>query len=194
MNQLFRFLRRPERGATLIETAIVIPMLIFLAIGMSEVAFLVIDQMAVANSAREGARVGAAAGTYDPGGGIDADTLILRSVEQAVCDLENGKLIQVTIYLAGPDGELPSDTNLMNVYDAPVSGVLNCTSAGSTTLTCVNGCPWAPDLRDDSPPDLDNLGVMLDFEHTPVLGLFPFTGTFGLSDRAVMRIEPDTRG
>ena len=48
---------------TLLETAIVIPMLLMLAIGLAEVGFLVIDQMAVANAAREGARVGAAAGT-----------------------------------------------------------------------------------------------------------------------------------
>lgn len=184
---------RSERGATLIETAIVIPMLIWLAIGMAEVAFLIIDHMAVANSAREGARVGAAAGPYDPVGPIDADTLILRSVEQAVCDLENGKLISVSIYLAGPDGELPADINFINVYDAPISGVLNCSTAGATSLTC-NTCPWAPASRDNVPPTLDDLGVLVEFQHTPVLGLFPFTGTLDLADRAVMRIEPNTRG
>jgi hypothetical protein len=185
--------RDGERGATLLETAIVIPMLIWLAIGMAEVAFLIIDHMAVANAAREGARVGAAAGPYDPVGPIDADTLILRSVEQAVCHIENGKLERVLIYLAGPDGELPSDIDFINVYDAPVSGVLNCTAAGVTTLTC-NTCPWTPASRDNVPPSLDNLGVQVEFEHTPVLGLFPFTGTMDLADKAVMRVEPNTRG
>jgi hypothetical protein len=35
---------------------------------------------------------------------------------------------------------------------------------------------------------------MVEFEHQPVIGFFPFTGTMNLSDRAVMRIEPNTRG
>ena len=55
---------RSQGGVTLLETAIVIPMLLMLAIGLAEVGFLVIDHMAVANAAREGARVGAAAGPY----------------------------------------------------------------------------------------------------------------------------------
>ena len=60
---------RPMNRAesTLLETAIVIPMLLMLAIGLAEVGFLVIDQMAVANAAREGARVGAAAATFVDG-------------------------------------------------------------------------------------------------------------------------------
>ena len=39
-------------------------MLLMLAIGLAEVGFLVTDQMAVANAAREGARVGAAAARF----------------------------------------------------------------------------------------------------------------------------------
>jgi hypothetical protein len=193
MKRTFDISHNLERGATLVETAIVVPMLIMLAIGLAEVAFLVVDDMAVANAAREGARVGAAAGPY-VSGSITADTLMLRSVEQAVCDLENGSLTQVTIYLADADGQLPSNPNLKNVYVPPVSGVLNCSSSGSTSLTCSNGCPWAPSSRDNVPPDLDNVGVLVEFQHRPLLGLFPFTGTFSLSDRAVMRIEPNTRG
>jgi len=179
-----------QRGATLLETAIVIPMLLMLAVGLAEVGFLVIDHMAVANAAREGARVGAAAGTY-VNGPITADTLILRSVEQAVCDIENGRVLQVSIYAADDDGDF-LDARI-NVYVPPVSGVLNCTSAGSTSFSCIS-CPWPPASRDISPPVLDDIGVLVTFEHTPIIGFFPFTGTFNVSDRAVMRLEPNTRG
>ena len=79
--------RDGERGVTMLETALVLPLLLMVAIGLAEVAFLVSDQMAVANVAREGARVGAAAGPY-VAGPIDADTWFLRSVEQAVCHLK----------------------------------------------------------------------------------------------------------
>jgi hypothetical protein len=163
------------------------------AIGLAEVGFLVIDHMAVSNAAREGARVGAAAGPYDAGA-IDADTLVLRSVEQAVCHIEHGQVKKVTIYMADADGNLPTNTALLNEYVPPASGTLNCSAAGVTTLTCANGCPWTPPSRDNTPPDLEDLGVMVEFEHQPVIGFFPFTGTMNLSDRAVMRIEPNTRG
>lgn len=181
-------------GATLLETAIVIPMLLMLAVGLAEVGFLVIDHMAVANAAREGARVGAAAGPYDDvPSSIDADDLILRSVEQAVCDIESGRVTQVSIYVADADGGF-ADLGRINEYVPPVSGLLNCTSAGATSFTCSNGCPWLPANRDNTPPDLDDIGVLVEFEHDPILGIFPFGGTLAVSDRAVMRLEPNTRG
>jgi Flp pilus assembly protein TadG len=181
-----------DRGATLLETAIVLPMLIMIAIGMAEVGFLVTDHMAVANAAREGARVGAAAGQYTSGS-ITADTLILRSVEQAVCQVENGEVTFVTIYKAGIDGAVPTNVALRNVYRAPVSGILNCSATGTTTFVCVS-CPWTPASRDNLLPVVDDVGVLVEFRHDPVVGFFPFTTSINVSDRAVMRIEPNTRG
>jgi Flp pilus assembly protein TadG len=184
---------KDQRGVTLLETAIVLPMLLLLAVGLAEVGFLVIDNMAVANAAREGARVGAAAGPYeDATGTINADTLILRSVEQALCHIENGQATRVLIYLADADGGF-ADLAKVNTYDAPSSGVLNCSSSGLTLFSC-DTCPWDPTTRDNTPPDLDDIGVLVEFEHSPILGIFPFTNLLNLSDRAVMRIEPDTRG
>ena len=181
-----------ERGATLLETAIVLPMLIMIALGMAEIGFLVIDHMAVANAAREGARVGAAAGQYTDGSNT-ADTLILRSVEQAVCQIENGEVTFVTIYKAGIDGAVPTNVALKNTYRAPVNGILNCSATGTTTFVCVS-CPWTPASRDNLLPVVDDIGVLVEFQHNPVVRFFPFTATINVSDRAVMRIEPNTRG
>ena len=182
-----------ERGVTLLETAVVIPLLLMLAIGLAEVGFLVIDQMAVANAAREGARVGAAAARYDDGT-IDADDLILRSVEQALCHLENGRAERVLIYPANADGGFANPA-MVNEYVLPPAASLNCTSTGSSSFVCVT-CPgpWAPATRDNVPPDLADVGVEIEYKHSPILGFFPFNGIMDLSDRAVMRIEPDTRG
>jgi hypothetical protein len=82
----------------------------------------------------------------------------------------------------------------VNKYVPPVSGVLNCTAAGVTSFGCETSCPWDPAVRDNTPPDLDDIGVMVEFEHDPIVGFFPFNNTFAVSDRAVMRIEPNTRG
>lgn len=185
---------KSQAGATLLETAIMIPLLLMLAIGLAEIGFLVIDHMAVANATREGARVGAAAGPYVDANGVDdADTVILRSVQQALCHIESGKATRMWIYSAEVDGSLPTNTDLINVYAAPVDGILDCNAGGAISFQCTV-CPWDPADRDNVPPILDDIGVMVEFEYNPILGIFPFTDTLTLSDRAVMRIEPDTRG
>ena len=166
----------------------VLPILILLAIGISEIGFLVIDYMTVTNSAREGARTGAAAADYnDIVSGLDADDLILESVEEAACNLRFGELERVTIYLADGNGDpVPGSLNQYR------NDGLECgTSANG--LTCNNGCPWAPASRDREPPGFDVLGVEVVFSHSSVTGLFPFP-TVNWTERAIMQIEPDTRG
>jgi hypothetical protein len=176
-----------ERGASLVEVGIILPLLILLAIGLSEIGFLVVDYLTVTNAAREGARTGAAAADYNQGG-VDADDLILESVEEAACNLRFGSLEEVRIFKA--DGLGDPITGAINEYSP--SGGLACDSP-STNLSCDNGCPWAASGRDRVPPGLDVLGVEVTFSHTSVTGLFPFP-TVDWTETAVMQIEPDTRG
>jgi hypothetical protein len=184
-----RLRRRREKGATLLETALVLPLLLMLGLGAAEIGFLVVDYLTVSNAAREGARTGSAAGDYeDSVTGIDADDLIVEAVEQVACNLEYSTLLSVTVYEADADGDPIDPSNLLNRY----SGSINCTS-GVVGLTCANGCPWAPGERDRKLPDLDYLGVEVEFEHVGVTGIIPLP-TVTFTDRAVMRLEPDTRG
>lgn len=182
-------LSQAERGASLVEASIILPMLLLLAIGLSEIGFLVIDYITVTNSAREGARTGAAAANYvDPITGTDADDLILESVEEAACNLKFGTLLEVAIFLSDADGNaVPGSTN----HYVP-SGALACGSSANA-LICDNGCPWAPANRDREPPGFDVLGVEVRFSHSDVTGFFPFP-TVQWSETAIMQIEPDTRG
>ncbi|MGH8948929.1 MAG: TadE/TadG family type IV pilus assembly protein, partial [Acidimicrobiia bacterium] len=46
---------RREKGASLVEVGLVLPILILLAIGLSEIGFLIVDYLTVTNAAREGA-------------------------------------------------------------------------------------------------------------------------------------------
>jgi hypothetical protein len=176
-----------ERGASLVEVGIILPILILLAIGLSEIGFLVVDYLTVTNAAREGARTGAAAADFNLGG-VDADDLILESVEEAACNLRFGDLEKVVIFKA--DGVGDPITGSINEYSP--TGSLDCDSS-SNALGCDNGCPWAPPGRDRVPPTLDVLGVEVTFSHTSVTGLFPFP-TVDWTETAVMQIEPDTRG
>jgi hypothetical protein len=182
--------RLREHGASLVEVGIILPLLILLAIGLSEIGFLVVDYLTVTNAAREGARTGAAAADYvDPDDAtVDADDLILESVEEAACNLRFGDLQTVRIFQADGVG----DPVLGSINEYSPTGALDCDSP-STNLGCDNGCPWLAANRDRVPPGLDVLGVEVTFSHTSVTGLFPFP-TVDWTETAVMQIEPDTRG
>jgi hypothetical protein len=167
----------------LVEVGLILPILVLLAIGLSEIGFLVVDYMTVSNAAREGARTGAAAADFPT-----ADDLILEAVEEAACNLRFGDLQTVTIFKA--DGTGQPIVGSINVYSP--GGALDCDSP-SNSLSCDNGCPWVAANRDREPPGLDVLGVEVTFSHTSVTDIFPFP-TVDWSEAAVMQIEPDTKG
>lgn len=183
--------RDDERGASLIEVGIVLPLLLLLAVGLAEVGFAVIDFITISNAARAGARTGAAAA--DTSG---ADEEILRVVEEDACNLHYGELLGVTIYRAETDGSIPADPDLTNVY--VVDGPLDC-GMDAHSLVCDNSCPWVDEDRnnvpdEDDPDAMDSLGVRVEFTHTGVTGLFPFETTINWTEVGVMQLEPDTRG
>lgn len=189
-----RLFKRGDKGASLVEASILLPMLILLAVGLSEVGFLVIDYLTVSSAAREGARTGAAAANYvDPISGETADDLILESVEEAACNLRFGDLLQVSIFKADGNGD-PEGT-LINVYEPSSPGALVCGPGNG--LGCVGTCgpplPWPPADRDREPPGFDVLGVEVVFQHSDVTGFFPFP-TVTWTETAIMQLEPDTRG
>ena len=186
--------RSRESGASLVEVSLLLPLLVLLAIGLSEVGFLVVDYLTATNAAREGARTGAAAADYtDPGPPpVDADDLILEAVEEAACNLRLGSLQTVTIFKAEPDGSIPDPPgSSVNVYEN--TGSLNCDAPGHGLSDGTGCCPWDPATRDRVPPVFDVLGVEVVFSHTSVTGFFPFP-TVNWTETAVMQIEPDTSG
>ncbi|MCI0542818.1 MAG: pilus assembly protein [Actinobacteria bacterium] len=182
-------LRRGDRGASLVEVGIIIPFLLTLAIGISEVGFLIIDYVTVTNAARSGARTGSAAADT-----ANADDLILNVVEEAACNLHYGNLEMVTIYRAEPDGSKPVDTSLINEYvnPGPLSS-LDCDLDTHGLAAGANCCLWDPADRDRIPPDFDTLGVEVTFSHDSVTGFLSFLA-IEWTETAIMQVEPDTRG
>jgi len=180
-----------DRGASLVETGIILPLLLMLTIGISEISFLVVDYLTVTNSAREGARTGAAAADYvDPITSIDADDLILEAVEQAACNLRYSELKTVKIFKTDADGAPVDTINLLNEYE-PGPGGLDCSTLANG-LVCVS-CSWAVAGRNRALPNPDFLGVEITFEHAGVIGFTPFPTTIW-KETAVMRLEPNTKG
>jgi hypothetical protein len=176
--------RLRDRGTSLVEVGLILPVLILMAVGLSEIGFLVVDYLTVTNAAREGARTGAAAADFPT-----ADDLILQAVEEASCNLRFGDLELVRVFKADAVGD--PIVGSINEYTPSGSG-LACDSP-LIDLSCANGCPWVASSRDRVPPTLDVLGVELTFSHTSVTGIFPFP-TVDWTETAVMQVEPDTRG
>lgn len=174
MRRLFHSDR--ESGASVIEMAMILPLLVVLAIGAAELGFAFIDWFDVSAATREGARVGAAAGD-DP----TADTLILAVVNEALADLPYGEMTEVWIYDADANGAVIDETNLTNKYVPNGGGGFNCT----------NMCPWDPALRETNPNlDLTRLGVRVFFTHDWVTGFFLWSGSADFEDETIMRLEP----
>jgi hypothetical protein len=177
-------LTRSEKGASLVEVGIVIPILLALAIGLAEVGFLVIDYITVTNAARSGARTGASLAS-DSG----ADDVILDVVEEDLCNLSYGEVVVVRVFKANPDGSMSSSQN-----NYTPTGALNCDATGHV-FTCdalEGGCNWPEASRNATPPSsFDQLGVRIEFNHTYVTDFFPFPdGDF--VETAIMQLEPDT--
>ncbi len=185
-----------ERGASLVEAAIVAPLLILLAFGAAEFGFVFLDFLNVSSAAREGARVGSAVGDA-----VNADALILGAIAEATADLDTSTVEAIWIFKAKANGDPVNNcvvdgsadyftctglTNNINIYNA--SGVLlagsgTWDSTGRKTTVGLN-CPAA---AADCP---DRLGVRVVFTHQYITGFLGFpTGPF--SEDAVFQLEPD---
>lgn len=180
-----------DEGASLLEVAIVLPLLLTLAIGLAEIGFLVIDYVTVTNAARSGARTGASASTIPT-----ADDEILAVVEEDLCNLHYGEAVMVQIFKADPgDGSMPDpeSSGLVNSY-VPDSD-LDCNDPDHV-FVCAPApldCSWpnTPGARDNVPPGFDAVGVRVEFSHDWVTGFLPFS-TDNWSEIAIMQLEPET--
>ena len=191
---------RRERGAAVVETALVITLLFTLVIGATETAVLVLDQLAVGNATREGARVGALAGSEPT-----ADTLIVGVVEQALCSQDFGTASKLVVYQAGADGSVPGHNPASDPTYDNLAIANTVTYVANGTFICANGntAPnfvydvgnWAPAIRKDTiAAGLDDLGVLIVYSHDDLTGFLPFFGGSDFTQRTVMRLEPDVQG
>lgn len=186
MSQLMRRPRpvQSEGGATLVEAAIALPLILILLMSIAEFGLAFKDWLTVGHSAREGARAGA---TF--GNDVTANIEILDNVahNMAIVGIDDPGL-QVRIYEPGglsdtytynPTSGLcraPDDccrwTPCPDPYYVPANGL-----SGYTTPT------WAPSSRDVSAPTTDRIGVEVYYAHdwlTGVLGI-PSPTTFDVA-------------
>lgn len=193
---------RRDDGATLLEAAVAVPVLVVLVLGVLDLGLAWRDSSSVANAVRAGARVGAAAGRSRL-----ADYDLLQSVRAALAEIRGVDVERVVVFRStDPNGTVPAacTTVPLSPTGTGVSGVCNvygtadfARPAGDFSGTLGSGCApasldrfWCPLGRDTDEVGggPDYLGVWASVRYKAVTSLFP--GGLTLRDRTVMRLEP----
>lgn len=185
---------RGERGATLVESALITPVLLLFVFGIFEFGFAFREYLTVANATRDGAREVSVAGNR-----ADADYRMLRSIERGSAALPDGSIEQVIVFKA--DG--PGDTPDAACFSGPVAGECNVygpsdfnraadefgCNGNSTVTPNAPDEPWCPMSRQVSVgTGLDYVGVWVKTTHVYITGLFGNSIT--LDDQLILKVEP----
>lgn len=176
-----------ERGATLVEAAIVYGLLFLTLFAIVEFGLAFKDWLSVSHAAREGARAGATYGD-DP----TADIQILRDVERTLDPagiLDPG--LQVRIFDASPGGAGTTYTYSPN-YDCsnapPLVDCCDWTPCPEPFRTLYVVPNWNPASRDISAPQTDRIGVEVEYTHQWLTRFFLSTSDFTVATD--FQIEP----
>jgi hypothetical protein len=194
--------RRSERGATIVEFALVLPLLLLLGLGTVEMGMGWVATDRAQTATAQGARVGAVSGSR-----LEADRDILVALQAALPADELANLDRVIVFKpSSPQGGVP--LGCVKAFASPSEiGTSTCntytgSTVRSTTATSMvgfGGGPsaddrfWPPALRKDTlagPPDY--LGIWLRTRHDSVTG--SSLGDLTLTKVVIFRIQPDLVG
>ncbi len=179
--------RRRERGAAMIETVLVTPILFVLMMGMLEVGVAWRDSVTVSTAARNGARTITQLSTND-----QADREGLRALE-AVFAEDADRIQLVVVFQSDGAGQVPTScltasSSICNRYGPAQLGDL--ADAGFWGCGGGHDASYCPSNRENRPQFAEYIGVYIEFDRPSVTGVFG-GGGYTLRDTAVMRIEPD---
>ena len=180
---------REQRGAVVVEMAVILPVLILLVFGMLEFGLAFKDKLSMAHAVNQATRNATVLGT-DP----RSDHSVLQAFEAGLSGATSiDTVIWVDVFKAGGDGA-PA---IWDRYtpDASICGWNPCPDPDPTVFSGY-GLPsdYPPCSRDTGlEGGIDTIGVRVQYTHnwvTGVLGMSPQTW----SETARGRIEPDVFG
>ena len=173
--------QRSERGATIVEFAVVFPLIIMLVMGIAEFSLAFKDWLTISHASREGARAGATAAND-----IAADIQVLNAIEQAVT---GGDLQAINnVIVSDPDGG--ASTTYTYTGD-PTCAWVPCPDphAGPNLYDPPYAPPnYLPETRDVTAPSPGRIKVSITLTHQWFTGLFASTSTW--TSDTIMRLEP----
>ena len=188
--------RRDDRGAVIIEAAVVAPVFFLFLFAILEFGVAMRSYLALSNAVREGAREASVEAADS-----DADFSVVSIVNSAGAVIPDSRIERFVVYHAsGPDQE-PSAACQAGTPSSVAGQECNVyTAADFARPESEFGCDvlipspdrfWCPTGRETSraaPPDW--VGVWMQVRHPWVTGLFGPELT--MTDHLVMRIEPRT--
>lgn len=194
-----------ERGAVLVEAAILTPVVLALVFGTMEMGYAFYGKLTVSHMSIAGAR--AASGAAND---VSSDHTMLQAVESAATGMANDDISLVVVYRAtGPSDRVPPNCLTASVVNTSVVRGCNRYTAASLSLAsdqfgCVGppgptvkvDASWCPTSRKSAlladagngPPDY--VGVYVKGVHHNLFGIFGSTFTF--TSDTVIKIEPRT--
>jgi hypothetical protein len=178
-----------DRGATLVEAALVYALLFIALFAIVEFGLAFKDWLSVSHAAREGARAGATYGT-DP----SADIQILRDMERTLIPagiVDDIQVVTIEAVPLGPSNEYtyaPGTGCSTKVGVPPLPGCCDWTPCPEPFRTDYETPQWNPARRGVEASTLDRIGVKIQFKHEWVTGFF-FDSTDFITD-ADFQIEP----
>jgi hypothetical protein len=200
--------RRQEQGAVALETALMLPILMVVVLGIVELGFLMRDHNVVVSNVRTGARIastgaGAGPGVCETGPEAPPCTpasspllaqMAADAIQRSGSAMPVDQIEHILVYKAndkgypGPDGATTMPTSC--------AGYSNCVrfvwrpsldkfryAEGSWNSTTISAC-----FPGTAAKPLDRVGVQMLAKHKTFTGLFGSTLT--LQDHAVLNFEP----
>ena len=175
--------RDKERGATLIEMALILPMLLVILIGTLEVGAAFRDYLTTSHAVRDGVRLLSAKGD-DP----EADcSALLAAVDTMTLSGRFENLVSIEIYQADSDGDqIPSKTN---TYTFTTGDPEDCDDWDG--YPGVNYPPNSRFVLAGGTTPLDIIGMRITYTHPWMTQVPPFTGIITIDETTISRIEPE---
>jgi Flp pilus assembly protein TadG len=171
--------RNSERGASLVEFSLVLPILLLIVFGVLEMGMAFGATITVGSAAQEGARVASFKGND-----LDADCVALESTIGELGDRVQ-QVTMIRIYRVDSSGNRePLKTNTYTY--SGVGDITDCTKWNGTVL-------WPATSRHVTvgTTSLDVLGVEVVSTHTWVTQFPPFTGAITVDEATIVRLEPE---
>jgi hypothetical protein len=175
---------RRQRGQSMVEFALVVPVLFLVIFGTIEFCFLYQSLNTVSFAAREGARVGAILGPVS----ATADSQILQAIQNATSSgagLLFSSIQKIEIFKSDQNGTAPPLT-------------AGCTPSANEDVYDGQGNPclplnWPPSMRSATFNAQDYLGVRITFVYNWVTSFVSAAGgQLQLTSVSVQLIEPQT--
>jgi Flp pilus assembly protein TadG len=191
-----------DRGATIVEFALVLPLLLLLGLGTVEMGLGFVAHDRVETATAQAARVAAVSGSR-----AEADRDILMTLQTSLPAEELANLDRVVIFKpSSTQGAVPAGC-IKVAGDSSQTGTSTCNTYTGATVRSVTATDmtgfgggitaadryWAPSTRKDTlagPPDY--IGVWLRTTHENITGAF--FGDLAMTKVSIFRIQPDLTG